>query len=599
MSDIFYAPDTEYTLDLLEENTQVGLESIPYPVFFRSRGIRRIDNFSTPKFSKLDTFQLPLGSIAHYLSEGNVELGPAPTDVYFRSAPALILAQNITTLSSTIGTPIRTPAVTPDRLEQDYRAQYRRIRPLKNVETGLRDDRTIVVINYAMLTRLYRYRPLPFTRLFMFQNMLNTWIDQVNHLAKISTRQQWIKFKLPKRLPNKAELVRGAMALNRQTLQYFSDDTALFLLELWKWLGPRRETSLLARLTPEAIERLNFLAVEQNYYTFFNLGLLEESRVDPSDTKKSGKAPAQMQLYLLRFLDSLFTIRSVAAKTTVETISEEEDENTALLDAGKPTDDDDRPVTELPKLPEATSETNSVVVVDDSDDDNDTVVAINKDGEELLLLEQLEAEAAAALVNNEFTDIQTQFIATPDPTETVEPPEDLGPTTIFTGVTEAAETLHRNALISHAELKRYQRLAQSCSTIPNPFGEGTLLDLATPDPEITGTLEETPIVDMPWVTDKSMLKSTLIKFDSDYINKVLHKDVAAFILAAQKVGVAVTSFNVTPYVDANNKFDIYEIKFVPVGGAPSTFRFRLPRVDSDGIWTANGVKYRLRKQHRD
>jgi hypothetical protein len=584
----------EYNLENLNvDRDSVGVEAYTYEAFRLQRAIRRITNFIAPRFSNLDTFELPRESIVHYLAEGNVELGPAPTDILFRNAPSLILAENVIQLSSNAGSPLRTP-LSPDKLQQDYRQQYRRIRPLKNITVGLRDARTILVINYALLNRLFRYRPLPLTRYFKFQNVINTWVDKVNYLASQTTRQQWIKLKLPEKIPNKSEFIRGSLIINRQTLQFFTDDNSLLLLELWKWLGPNRETSVLNKLTPEAIERLNFLVVEQGKYTFFNLSMLNESRVDPSAGILSGQAPQQMQLNFIKFMDSVFTIRSVAAKTTIETLTEEEDINTVLLEAGKVDNDDDIKVVDE----KVVSVDRNPVMTDDTDTEP-TVISINNDGEELELLSQLESEAQAALVAGEFTDIQTQFIPTTEPDSTVEPPEDENPTTIVTGVVEAAQRLQRDALISYNEYSRYERLAKSYQTIPNPFGDGTLEDLAKPDPTITGTLEPGIIPDIPTVLDKSMLQSTLINFDPVYIEKVLNKDVAAMLLSAQKAGVAITGFQVTPYVDANNQFDIYEIKFTPVGGAPSTFRFRLPRVNKDGVWVTNNIKYRMRKQHRD
>lgn len=559
-----YEPDELELLDepsISIEDFDLGLEAVYYDNFYRQRGIRRNTMFGLPKFSHLEQFELPRSGIVHYIPESSVELGPAPNHVLLRKAPGMILAEHVTELAARNGAPIRAH-VTAEKLIQQYRTQYRRIRPLRNFENALRDDRTIIIQNYSMLNLLVKYRNMPMTRYHKFINMWETVVKRINEVSEKSDWHQYIMLTVPKKIPTKAAFVRGTGGLSRQVLGLFPDDASLFLLEMWKWLGPRRVLSVLNGLTPKSIEKLNFVVVESGKFTMFNLGLLNSWRkalpneAGAEDSKATGYDPKQMQLLFLRFLDAVFTIKSVAPKTMVET---------------------DQPL------------------VDDSDAEPDSsVVAIVNDGEEMEELERLEAEAA----NTPFEeDTQQQFIPVVEEDELPDVPKD--PEEFSDGVMQASEKLLEEGLISNAEHRRFERLGSSYADIPNPVGEGSLQDLLKIDANVINNIPKAKIPEIGTVLDKSMLDSTLTAFDPVYIEKVLHADIANMVVAAQNAGIAVTDYKVDTYKDINNEFETHTVKFVPVGGAPSTFRFKMPVVRKDGSFLAQGTKYRMRKQRGD
>lgn len=555
----------------LEQINSISLEAIFYDRFFRDRGVRRYSMLLQPKFSNEEKFELPRASIMHFLPESLTELGPSPQHLFLRRSVGFILAENVLEPTTRLGNPIKSP--TPSNaLEQQYRAQYRKIRPLKALETGLRDDRTIIVINYAMLDHLLRYRATYQTRVFKFTNKLETLVTKVNDLASKTTRQQFLSVRIPKVLPTKQQFIRGANALNRDTLKLFNDETSLLLLELWKWLSSKRDNSPLAKLTTEALDKLNLVLVESGKFTILNLGQLNSWRADPTVEGSQGYAPAQMQLAFLKFLENVQALRSVAAKTIIETTSSDSTDSES-----------------------------------EEDSDEEEVVSIVVDGEEIQELERLEAEAlevdedeidneSSVMDDDEDGDVRTRVVPVveEDSADSVEPPKDSD-APMAVGVIKASEALLEQGLISAAEHRRYSRLGASYESIPNPFGEGTLADAIKINPE---DLKVTPteIPDIPTVFDKSMLKSTLIDYDRTYIEKVFHADVAGMLLNVQNAGVSITDYRVQSIVDANNEYEIHEVKLTPVGGAPSTYRFKLPKLRPDGTYRAAGVNYRLRKQ---
>ena len=514
----------------------VSLEAVFYDRFFRDRGVRRYSMLLQPKFSNEEKFELPRASIVHFLPESLTELGPAPTHLFLRRSIGFILADNVMEPTTRLGNPIRSQTP-PNALEQQYRAQYRKIRPMKALETGLRDDRTIIVINYAMLDHVLRYRATFQTRVFKFQNKLNSLVAKANSLAAKTTRQQFLTIRVPKLVPTKQQFIRGATVLNRDTLKLFNDDHSLLLLELWKWLSIKRENSLFAALSPEAVDKLNLVLVESGKFTVLSLGQLEAWRANPDAENSVGYAPAQMQLAFLKFLDNVQALRSVASKSIIETTPSESD---AIEDS------------------------------DNEDDvDTDEIVSMTVDGEEIEELERLEAQAlevdeseidSLASLDEDEDDVGTRFIpiVEEDSPDTVVPRADSD-AVLAVGVVKASEALLEDGLISAAEHRRFARLAGTYETLPNPFGVGTLADLITIAPE-TLAVTETVIPDLDTVFDKSMLKSTLIDYDRTYIEKVLHADVAGMVLSAQNAGVAITDYKVQKILDANNEYEIHEVK---------------------------------------
>ncbi len=132
-----------------------------------------------------------------------------------------------------------------------------------------------------------------------------------------------------------------------------------------------------------------------------------------------------------------------------------------------------------------------------------------------------------------------------------------------------------------------------------PDGKTTLDKFIQIPPEQL-KIETSPVIpDITTVVDKTMLKSSLIDFDQRYIKHVLTKDVAGMVLNIQNAGIAVTEYSAERIEDVMGAYDTYTVRVTPVEGANSTFRFKLPVLEEDGTYQANGVKYRMRKQRGD
>lgn len=167
-----------------------------------------------------------------------------------------------------------------------------------------------------------------------------------------------------------------------------------------------------------------------------------------------------------------------------------------------------------------------------------------------------------------------------------------------TTVEVKARELRDSGNMSVPEYKRAVRLANTYKTVKATEGEGSLEEQATVKTSDL-VIPEWSAPQLDGVLDAGMLTSSLKKMDEHYIKNVMGKDIAAMVLNVQNTGVAVTGFTKETVVDAANKYDHYAIQLTPLGGKPSTIHVRLPTVDKNGKFIANGVTYHMAKQRGD
>lgn len=160
-------------------------------------------------------------------------------------------------------------------------------------------------------------------------------------------------------------------------------------------------------------------------------------------------------------------------------------------------------------------------------------------------------------------------------------------------------SLADEGLVSGAEYRRMEKLSGKYEEITNPVGEGTLSDLIKVDLEADVKLSEAKLKDTRAVKDKSMLQSSLLEMEKNYINNYLDKNIAQMVMALQNIGIAVVDYKKENVVDALTKMDIYTIKLVPAVGKPTTIRMRIPTLTEDGIFTTGGVRSKMATQRSD
>lgn len=584
-----------------------------YPNFYRRYGVFRPDRLLNPPLPMVEKLELPRGAIYHYPGDGQLDIGPASDEYVFRNIERPILISNVIENGDNRGAPVRQQK-SAESIIRGYLSKNRRYRPLRGIESMARDNITQVVFNYAIISGMYRYPRSIYADYYRWWNKQAAIWQTVNSLASQSARQQFIPVTLPRILPSVSDFRRASsMQMNQQLLKIFPTEQSLFLLEIWKWLGANRKDSVLNYVTPENMQKANLVFTESGRFTVLNLGQLnkwrmatKEEREEDPNAPERGIAPDALQKYFLRFVMSVFEAR------TAPVLDFGDQDEDVIVDQDDPSAEvsrfDQNVIQVLPEFPEIDEELggaqNAVNHVEFQDPIN---------GQVLSGTDESEATASSPMgkdfqFDNEDTmrQVDSDLSKLSEIVERVDGSEETPAIaliseekTLVEGVMSVCDRYADSGMMSAAEYKRYQTLANSYTQIMAPNGEGTLADYIKIPREDIEINESPSIPDIPSVIDKSMLKSSLLAFDEQYITKVMPKNVAQMVMNLQYGGIAVTGFEVERQDNIMGSFDSYTVRINPVDGAPSTLRFKLPAVSRDGYFVANGVKYRLRKQRGD
>ena len=625
---------------------------IPYPLYYRKHGIRRAVQLVAPPLGDETTLSLPRDAVLHYLSEEESLYGIPQDQPLIRSIQRLIYVDSVTQLVGTKGPPrpTRIPASTMIR---QYHRLHRRTRKLINLEAALRDPRSLLVENYALLPHLYRYTKSFFSTYYKWVNIQETLWAKVEELTKITERQQFLLCRVPEVLPQLADLKRGERGMSRSALARFTDHDSLFLLEMWKWLGTDRESSVLGQLSKEALDRMNLLFVESGRWFVVNLGKLDawrkptQEELEEGDGKGGSISAMAMQKRYLRLLMFLTEFRSDAGGNDENGVSGDSEVIQKKAPAALGTTPTASEIPEAPKsegskldplpelglpnkkntavaptepTPEAEATTSKVVIkpltlkVNDPDSPGKTKRLVLKPGMDIDNLpidpieetpENIQAIDDAITKDLEaLNHLQLGHAEENDgdgiPEVAEKPVYEPQERSLEAGVMKKADALADQGLLSGAEYRRFTALSEAYKKLPDPYGKDGSLKEHLTIPKSALVLEDhKDIPDNDGVFDKSMLKSRLFDFDKQYISEVMAKDISNVVMSLQNAGIAVSGYDVERQVDAMNDYTMHTVHLVPVRGKPSTIHFKIPTVREDGTFDVNNTRCIQRKQRGD
>lgn len=387
----------------------------------------------------------------------------------------------------------------------------------------------------------------------------------------------------------------GFEAWSRVTIGWFPDDESLQLVDLWRWMSDKREESKLNAISPANYGKVFLVFTVAGKYSVVSLEKLNEWR------EKSGVIGTSNRLH--QFFNNMVAYQQVDQRDVIlETVPENESQKSTVIGMVTAGDED------------------ASVVQSDTDDEN----AGNEDethpsqvmgavksqfagGRQLSLVDQvadineLDSSEITEVTDEDIPDLpeerSTRMVNKPvKETENKVVNVDTSNPLEAGIATKSAELLSKG-IISLAEHQRHVRLSKRYKEIK--VGGVTLEQEAKPPVEKIWNFKPAEIPDIPNVVDKGMLRSSLINYDREYIESVMHHDTANMILSIQRSGVAVTGFEREEYSDALSKTVDYRIKVTPVHGKESTLSFQLPKVDKNGKYMINGVRYYMRKLRAD
>jgi hypothetical protein len=555
---------------------------LQHPLYFRRYGVRLPAQLAAPRIFPISALSLPRGTMLHYISESKTEYGPASDDILLQNVTRLIFVDHVVELTSRQGNP-RSAYVQPAPLIQGYRRKYHKLRLLNKLELADREPQNLLIANYGLLPHLYKYIRSAFAIYYTWSNIQATMWDTINTRMRDTKRNHYVTLELPDVLPSLIQLRKAEKNQTRETLKTFTSNGALGLLDLWMWVGKNRQNSLITRVKKTDLDRVNFIVSFKGYWLTINLGVLDGWRADEEPGSK-GLSPEMLQLRLLKMLTSLI-------------------ESGTSLDDGKT----DKTIQQVP------SNDPSLIAADEQDDVSEDDVAKQLsdlsefDEDEIKDFEVLTNDLETSDSDNEFDDgtvyDEDGNVIEDAPKEGLPPSVEglvIADRSLDSAIKLKADSLADRGLLSGAEYRRLYKLAEGYKTIKDPYGSGmTLEESAVINPEDLVVVPDLGVPDIPEVIDKSMLSSTVSNIDKQYVDKIMNKDILNSVLAIQHAGIAVTGYSVERVVDAVSDFEVHAITVQPAVGRQSTIRFRLPKVQPNGMFISNGAGYRLRKQRTE
>lgn len=615
---------------------------LQYTQFNRLYGILRAEQLMNPKVKRIERLGLPKASVLHYMPEVETEIGPQRSNPFLQGVTRLIYIQHVTELTTKEGNP-RPSGQLPGPLVQQYRRNNMQMRPMTNYDMATREAQNMVVINYALLGRLYKYTRSALSLYWQWKNVRNTLWDTVNSLNTLNERHHFVVLDIPRQLPPLTKLRQAEARITPELVKLFNSRERLDVLDIFTWLGPNRGNCPMGRLNPNKFAQTDLILRKDTGWMMVNLGQLDSWRKADSVSMESRQPAAMPNLsitYAVRNEQGLYDVRKgvISAVDTRRMVISFEDGSDEIVDLPKVTLESRNTGVEpkvmqvrflglLLKIIQATNpvidtsnglpevEEDEAKALDQADvekeQDHETDMQIFREtgvddlllDEEETLAEELDKKPATA-EQAIMTDEDGELIIETSNTVAEELPQAVGNRNVEQTLTSSIEAkvdeLAGKGLITAADARRLKRKGETYLSLPNPWDASKSIAESL---EITQDdlvfKETTTYPDIDAVKDKSMLHSSVEQMDSQYIDKVMKKDILNCVMSAQKASVAVTSYDVKVVQDAVSNYEVHTIGLAPVTGKPSTIQVRIPVIDRKGVYVSNGQRYRLRSQKAD
>lgn len=529
---------------------------INYDLFYRKYGIRDTAQLIKPRFFPSTDLELPFNSAYHYIDYEGITNGPLNDDLLFLKITRPIQVEHITNLKTVIGAP-RSNVISIVSEINEYHLQNKKTRKIRaETAESLKDISTLVVYNYSFLSKLYKYNNSQFRDYYKWYNIFNTIIENISTLE--NNRNNFLMVNVPKVIPpiNKLEIATEK-DVNISLLNTFINKDSYLLLEIWKFLSKDySDKSLFSKIPKEKLHLVNFIYLENNNFTVLNLGLLLSFSEESEKFNLVFKSKSKLNSRSLqrRFLVGNITIQEL------NTLNLEQD---------------------------TVNETDQVILEEQQ-------IETPEELENSIKLEENFIEQKIAQIQ-EFDVLENS-----KDDKVVKTFNIVDNANLENNNLDICKTLSELGKISNTEFVKLNKTINEYKNIKVPGKDIPILEYSKIEKKDLVINSNKPnISDKKSVLDKSMLHSSLIDFDSKYIENILPKDIFNMVFNTMKAGIAITDYKIDSQEDLLNGYQIHSVKIQPMVGKPSTLSMMLPIIDKNGIFKSNNTKYRIRKQKSD
>ena len=517
--------------------------------FNRRFTLRRLTMYGSPVVKPVSAVTLPKGSVLHYFNPESVEIGPPGTLYHLNQMDKLprVRHHQLLPSSGTVGLPIE---IKRD-LKEDILSYHRKWKTLGRYRTKElvdNDPKVLMVENYAPILKKYRYDERINLWYDISYNQLNAVVTGLEESIKdFPDRQHYLPVNLPSTIPGKNKLEKMIFSQTRQVWGDLGSYSMLLFIHLYAWVGDskEREQSIFSRFTTRELKHLNLMLEFKGNFSNINLAELDGWR---REGKKGKVMPIEMQKRLRETIRVILESTPIATKNIIDPENgeinyvEEDYEEDYALEV-----DDEELESELEKFSEKTKDI----------DENEDIVIVEDEVPEILVGDYSTTDGV----------IETEL-----------------------------EKIRKHSPNKH---EKWVNKWQSVKDIATPYGDtyGNSIVLTEEDKII----EETPFI----VGDKRFeVKGWNASRNKEYLNKytssILKKDIVRMCYAAQKAGFVIDEHEMEEKLTVSGHKEEHKLRVTILeDGKSGTLPFVIPKIDKDGYWTANGVKYTMRPQRVD
>jgi hypothetical protein len=594
-----------------------GNEALQYSMFVRLFGTReKINDITNPRYTPIGDIMLPRNSLIHYQQHHPGEVGPSNTAPFISNYDKRINIFFNPNYEVVLGT-IRNVQVQLSSIIKAYESSHFMYQRTRNYPSVIGKEGELLVNDLAIgqIPIVYNRRTV-FTPFQQSYNTRYTLMDSINEFSKFD-KHQFVEMPLPRTFPTYKELELAfnqyknffnadgqIVKYDKRPLRHFQAEQSFWLLDLYAILMgfDDKQYSLFNRLNDDSKRQLELIFTYNGTCWIVNLQNLINLMAysdKPTDDK-----PSSLKInYFKRFYLNLISLVSPVNETTItneaetESPSEEDEGNSGAPLSGTktheqaseripsvdPTMDDNRGPSSLADLyasPKRTPDVPVHPVGSQGEASNPETYITTPDG-----LEEEEGDISGAdqwgqdIADDVFERVTVE-------SATITPTAAASPTS---AIERELRELAKTGQITTREAEYFMNAANSYRDID--IGGYSLEEIADIKPENMALKNEDLSPDSIVIRDKSVLRSRTEELRTEYITSgLLERNIMEMVLHVQNGKTALTGLDRESIITADSKYDVYTMKFQPIKGSPSTRRMRIPKVESDGTFTINGVR---------
>ena len=577
-------------------------EQLAYPRFYKEHGARFLVHIKNPRLNDYNSLVLPRKSILHWVDyEGKYIVGPPGTEPLLTRSSSRVFVKAIDRYADS--NVLRSGWVIAKSNNKGAVIKYDTENPnIKRMAKDVGDYVEVDVLpmyTYGLLNKTYKYKTYIDSALNKWLNYHQTLFQTALQVSKSSDRQQFIELDAPQRFPSYQNLKKGESGIDKSNIRYLPLKDHWIIMSLWNLIADNGNDMLFANYTTADFNKINIIWKTNDKYVVMNMGLV----LDFVRRDKPLITPAKMQRRLVKMFIELnnksLSLGDIDQELSeqVDDLSDDDDVISDDVDSDEGDDYDDsdidasiinpfkKKVIQREAIKHSTTELNFVNPDNIRLDDDDSEIDTDADEEE----EQSFLDTLDSVADDSGNTVSGYKSYAPIPVTPVSVIENDGARLVKAGV------------MSIGSFNRYKRLAAESGDLPDPINPELSINEAkviTKEDVTISAVTRLP-VESNDIIDESMLSSSLIKVNEQYINKVMHKDILNAVMSIQRGGIVVKDYTIEPIETVNDKYNIHKVQIETLKGHVSTLSFKVPVIESDGTFKVSNSRRFLRRQRGD